>query len=619
MSTDRTLARAARRTLLVAGIGMIAAPATPAIATTTTAPAAGTCQAQALNLSLLGAESATAINAGGTPCLTESRSIDLSVLGAVEATAVEATTNAEPGQRAAAVSRVADLQVGPQGFVDALSLNLLEGDAAISPQLDEAIAGLESRSSALESVLAPLSALGLRITSMDRTAITDQARQGLPLALPAVLPDLVAADVLSATATATCEAGRPVLRSGATIAGLRVLGTAIDANELADRALTVDTASLTLGQLVSSEEILRSVRVQAAPLSPLGLAIGGGERSLYDLLIAPGGLLGSVTALLPSGLTAATLVSQLDAVLRPVLTTSIPLPAGLLRAQITPRTSSIDPVTGTASASALTIAVSALGEPLVEGTVASVSVTSESAGCSAPPAVTPTPTPGPVKATTPPPVPQAELGLPELPVQPEYASVASQLQLQCDDAPLRLIDVRQSGTTMLVRGVAKREFVGRPLAIKQFKSGRLVGRTKVRGNGTFAMRLPLPPAEIRDTNRARYYAAAVGRRSNALKFTRRMTTEELQAKDGMVTFSGRTLQPLASGNTTVVIRRRVTCKKYVTVARVKADAMGRFSGSFKAPAATSYAIYRAQTRVPARDGGTKTFPTYTLPRLTGMR
>lgn len=619
MSTDRTLARAARRTLLACGIGMIAAPTTPA--TATSAPAApSSCQAQALNLSLLGAEPASAISAGGEPCTTESRSIDLSVLGAVEATAVEATTNAEPGTRAAAASRVAGLQVGPEGFVDALSLSLTEGDQNITPQLDDALRTLDARRPALEAVLAPLSALGLQVTGMDATSIAEQARLGLPAALPSVLPELLSADVLSATATATCEAGRPVLRSGATVTGLRVLGTTIDANEAADRVLSIDTAGLTLGQLVSSEQLLRSITVQAAPLSPLGLAIGSGQRSLYDLLVAPGGLLGSVTSLLPSNLTAASLVAEIDGALKPVLATSIPLPTGLLRAQITPRTSAIDPVTGTASASALTISISALDEPLLEGTLASVRVGAAAAGCSAPPASRPTPTPGPVATPTPAATtPQAELGLPELPMQPAYASLSSQLQLQCGDAPLRLIDVRQSGTTMLVRGVAKRDFVGRPVAIKQFKSGRLVGRTKVRGNGTFAMRLPLPPAEIRDTNRARYYAAAVGRRSNALKFTRRMMTEDLTARGGMVTFSGRTLLPLAEGQTTVVIRRRVTCKKYVTVARVKADATGRFSGSFKAPAATSYAIYRAQTRVPTRTGSAKTYPTYTLPRLTGMR
>lgn len=614
MSTDRTLSRAARRTLLACGIGMIAAPITPANATT----APQTCQAQALNLSLLGAEPASAINAGGTPCTTESRSIDLSVLGAVEATAVEATTNAEAGTRAAAASRVAGLQVGPEGFVDALSLGLAEGDQNITPQLEDAVRTLDARRSTLERALAPLTALGLQVTGMDATAITDQARLGLPTALPSVLPDLLRADVLSATATATCEAGRPVLRSGATVTGLRVLGTTIDANEAADRILSVDTANLTLGQLVSTEQLLRSITVQAAPLSPLGLAIGGGQRSLYDLLVAPSGLVGSVTSLLPSNLTVASLLTQIDGVLKPALDAPIPLPTGLLRAQITPRTSTIDPVTGTASASALTVAVTALGEPLLEGTLASVAVGSVAAGCAAPPA--PKPAAGPVATPTPAPAtPQAELGLPELPMEPAYASLASQLQLQCSDAPLRLIDVRQSGTTMLVRGVAKRDFVGRPVAIKQFKSGRLVGRTRVRSNGTFAMRLPLPPSEIRDTNRARYYAAAVGRRSNALKFTRRMTTDDLKAQGGMVTFSGRTLLPLAEGQTTVVIRRRVTCKKYVTVARVKADATGRFRGSFKAPAATSYAIYRAQTRVPTRTGSTKTYPTYTLPRLTGMR
>lgn len=619
MSMDRTLARAARRTLLAAGIGMIAAPTTPATATTNATPQ--TCRAQALDLSLLGAEPASAIAAGGTPCTTESRSIDLSVLGAVEATAVEAATNAEPGTRAAAVSRIAGLQVGSEGFVDALSLGLTEGDQQITPQLDDAVRGLERRRSAIETVLAPLTALGLQITGMDAGAITDQARLGLPGALPSVLPELLSAEVLTATATATCEAGRPVLNSGATVTGLRVLGTSVDANGAADRVLSIDTASLTLGQLLSTEQLLRSITVQAAPLSPLGLAIGGGQRSLYDLLVAPGGVLGAVTTLLPATLTVASLTTQLDAALRPALDTPISLPAGLLRAQITPRTATIDPVTGTASASALTVAVSALDEPLLEGTLASATVGSSAAGCAAPaPVPTPAPTPGPVSTPTPlPAIPQAELGLPELPIEPAFASLASQLQLQCSDAPLRLVDVRQSGTTMLVRGVARRDFVGKPLAIKQFKSGRLVGRTKVRANGTFAMRLPLPPAEIRDTNRARYYAAAVGRRSNALKFTRRMVTEDLRAVGGMVTFSGRTLLPLAKGQTTVVIRRRVTCKKYVTVARVKADADGRFSGSFKAPAATSYAIYRAQTRVPTATGSTKTFPTYTLPRLTGMR
>jgi hypothetical protein len=134
----------------------------------------------------------------------------------------------------------------------------------------------------------------------------------------------------------------------------------------------------------------------------------------------------------------------------------------------------------------------------------------------------------------------------------------------------------------------------------------------------FSTRVALPPSRVRATNSARYYAVVGGKRTKALKFARRMITTSLTSKGGKVTFKGQVVPPRFRKQLPVLIKQRVNCKSYKTVATVMPNSRGAFSVTFKAPKKKSAAIYRAQTEVPAVAGSPKRFPTYTLPRVVGL-
>ncbi len=579
MSTDRTWRAQLAVPCSPAGFGMIAAPTTPA--TATSAPAApSSCQAQASTLSLLGAEPASANQRGRRAVhhrVAQHRPERARRPSRRPPSRPRRTPTGHPCRRGEPRRRAA----GRTGGLRRCAVRLASPRATRTSPAARRRAPHPSRRAGQPSKRSsrPSAPSGCR-DGHGATSIAEQARLGLPAALPTVLPELLSADVLSATATATLR-GRPTgPRSGATVTGLRVLGTTIDANEAADRVLSIDTAGLTLGQLVSSE--------QTAALDHragrAAVAAGAGHRQRAALALRPARrprracwAPSRACSVEPHGGEPRRRDRRrAEAGAR----TSIPLPN-----RPAPRADHAAHVgdrsrDGHRSASALTISISALDEPLLEGTLASVRVGAAAAGCSAPPASRPTPTPGPVATRRRrPPRRRPNSVSPSFPMQPAYARCrpAAAAVRRCPAAPHRRASV---GHTMLVRGVAKRDFVGRPVAIKQFKSGRLVGRTKVRGNGTFAMRLPLPPAEIRDTNRA----ATTPRRSVA-GATRQVHAPHDDRGPHRAGRDGDLLGPdaaaLAEGQTTVVIRRRRDLQEVRDGRRVKADATGRFSGSFK--------------------------------------
>ncbi|MBO9533331.1 MAG: hypothetical protein J7513_10195 [Solirubrobacteraceae bacterium] len=582
--------RAAGRCLLAAGLGS-AALAAPAPAS-----AASSCRASALELGLLGATQVSAIAAGGSPCVTDRGGVDLAALGVIDATAVEAVTDRSAVTTPGADARVAGLDLGVSGFTEQLTAPLLSGPNSLLGQVSGALTAGSGGTSPLSTALAPLSALGLHVTGTDAAALLSAAATGLPGALQAALPDIAHADVLAAGARAQCVGGRAVLSASTDLTGLKILGTTIDPDDPATRAVTLDSAHLTLGQLVNTNDVLKTITVRAQTGSLIGTLVGTGQRSLYDVLTNPGGIVG----ILPIGTTMQQVLDNVSSALQPVLATQINLPDELLHVLVTPRRTTNDGATATATT--LQLGVSVLGQEVLSGAVARASITAGAADCG-------TTSPPPV---TPPQKPLSDAG--NLP----FASMASQLQLQCGGS-FRLIDVRRSGNTTLVRGVAKARFVGRTVDVILAHGKKKVGSAVVKADGTFATRVPLPPASIRGTNAAFYYGQIKTAQSNRLKFTRRMEVDELAATNGAVTFKGRTTLPRSEHQKVVVLKRRVTCTKYVTVGHVHPDSKGRFSATFKAPTGATYAIYRAETRVPKRAGSKKTFETYTLPRLTRLQ
>jgi hypothetical protein len=619
-SRARRHAGALLLTSAIAGTTALAVGASGASAATLSS-----CDASALQLSVLGSAAVTANHAGGAPCVADTGTTDLSALGLVSASLISSNTAVTAGTRADAHARVTGLHIGASSLTGGLSSQLLgSGSNSIIPSVSAAINAQLGTGGSITNALAPLHALGLDVTGVDATNLGVQLSPTLPAALNAALPDVINAGVIDATANAVCADGSASLGGTTELTNVNVLGSVIDANDPAQKVLSLDTAHITLSQLVSLNAILKSIKVQAQPASLLGAVLGTGPTTLYDVLVTPGGLLGTINALLPVGTTLSSILGTLNSTLQPTIdNTQINLPAGILHAVVTPRSEVNDG--GTVTETALSLSVTALSQPVLSGDLARASVTGGAAGCTTTPIPNPPVPDPPVPTPTPDPVPPVKIfGTPSIPTLPgdnatqTDAKVAADLAdaaLQCTEARLRLTDVRSSGGKTLVQGIADRSFAGKTATIYLTYGNKKVGTTTVDANGVFAARVALPAAKIRSTNAARYYAIVGGSRTGALKFVRRMMATKLASTGGKVTFAGYTTTPRAKHQAKVVIQQRVSCSKYVNVAAVRPNAKGRFSVTFKAPVGATQAVYRAQTFVPKSKKSKKPFGTYTLPTV----
>lgn len=589
--------------VLIVGTGVIFGAAT-------TAQASTTCAASAASVSWFGGPPMEPIAAeSGAGCGPDEGVLNAAALGVLDVGMIEAVTHGGAGG-GEAVGRVASLRLGADAVSSTLTASLLGGAHDLTPAAQSHVDALIAPGGALHTALTPLRTLGLELVGSDGSSLLLGMQTNLPGALQVSLPDVLSAGMIEARAAATCSSGQAVLTGASTITDLRIAGLTVDPEGAAEQVLSLDTASLQLGQLLSVQEILQGVRVRATMLSPLALVIGTSEQSLYDLLVNPGGLLGAVDGLLaPLSSSLGTLVTTVDGVLQPLLTsTDVALPPGLLRATVTPRSESANGAALTHSAA--TISVTALGQPVVEGELATARATTAGLDCT--PVVPPVSDPpgGPVRDL------DRRVPIGQSPSNPElYGTRAAELALQCEGTKVRLIDVRRSGARTLVRGYAERPLAGQRVAIRLRHGGRTVGRTTIRDDGTFALRVALPPRQIRHTSKARYYAVVEGQRTRALKFQRRLSVLEARASGGRVTFSGHLSAPRPKPARAVRIQERVSCSEYRTVATVKPNAAGRFTVSFPAPADGSMAVYRAVGQAPTSAPSRRLHPTYTLPRI----
>jgi hypothetical protein len=149
-------------------------------------------------------------------------------------------------------------------------------------------------------------------------------------------------------------------------------------------------------------------------------------------------------------------------------------------------------------------------------------------------------------------------------------------------------------------------------------TGRVLKHVKVGRDGGFKALVPLPKRSLRTTNRARYQARLGNQRSLRLKLIRRMTVTGVRSKSGTVTIAGRISRPLASPVKTIVVKRRVSCKRNAVVKRVRPDSRGRFRVTVAAPPKQLAAVYRLGTRVRKHTTNGKTYPTFTLPRAVAL-
>jgi hypothetical protein len=605
MTASRRRTRAQGLAIATA-IGFTAVAALPSAASAAESPR---CDATTLQLQLLGGDVIAPIRANQkfTPCADDTRAVANvpSLLGIVGVQAVSASTDVDTTKQATSESRIAGAKIGITGpLSDALTGPLLNGPNSIVGQVDGAVNGVLGQLTGNGGPLAGLlnSLLGgLQISGTDSAALQAGLTSNLAGVLRGALPDVLNADVINATAQAKCVNGKAQLSGASQIAGLRILGQTVDVNDAANRVLSIDTAALNLGQILSVDDLLRGIKLETTGAlgGVLQLVTGTSNTNLYDLLRTQNpsvvGVLNTVLVTL-TGRTAGDLLALVTSQLQPVLNQiNIPLPAGLLRAQIVPKAQT---TTGELlTQQTLGLSVSVLGQPVVGGTLAQARVSTAAAGCDD----------------------DAVAGAGAIKDPEKFSSPEAEAVLQCSNRPAQLIDVYGTNGRTYVQGVAIRKFVGKTAAIYTRDGNKRVGKAKIRKTGLFSTRVPLPRASVRNTNTARYYAVVGGKKTRALKFARRMKVLGLTTRKGKVTMKGQVVAPRFSAQPTVLIKQRVTCKRYKKVARVNPDARGNFTVTFKAPSKKlGAAIYRAETSVPANAVSTKSFRTYTLPRPVGL-
>ncbi len=183
--------------------------------------------------------------------------------------------------------------------------------------------------------------------------------------------------------------------------------------------------------------------------------------------------------------------------------------------------------------------------------------------------------------------------------------------LACTTAQVALINVLQQGSHVLITGAARLVLAGKRVGIKFLASGKVVASATIGADGTFTASAPLPPANVRATNRARYEAVVGSLHSLNLKLQRRMYMVSATRSGAHVLLSGYVTGSFRP-DTVVKILLRVTCSKEVVIAKAKLTSSGKFSASVPAPsgAASQIAVYRATTTV-LDDGHPEA--TFTLP------
>lgn len=199
---------------------------------------------------------------------------------------------------------------------------------------------------------------------------------------------------------------------------------------------------------------------------------------------------------------------------------------------------------------------------------------------------------------------------PSVAAVPPGIAPATQLAVSCMDSRVGLIDIRDKGDHVWVRGAADKKLVGRKVRIVSAWNGRTVKTTWVRESGYFKTRAPMPREAIRFSNDTRYVAMVAGETSNALKLHREMRFTKITTQGRKVTLQGRIFAPLAKGEL-INIRQYVNCDERRIVERIAPRKDGTFKVTVTAPEEMNAVSYLAYTEV-LNDMRHKKFPTFTL-------
>jgi hypothetical protein len=190
--------------------------------------------------------------------------------------------------------------------------------------------------------------------------------------------------------------------------------------------------------------------------------------------------------------------------------------------------------------------------------------------------------------------------------------------LGCTDRKLVLVDVLKRNGRVKLLGAADRRYVGRKVAIRLRRTGRVVAHAVVHKDGSFQTTAPMPSQAVMAShtkaNTLRYRAEIGKELSLPLKLQRRLTVSSLSSRNGKVTVTGRVTRPLTTPVSTIRLVRRVSCHKVVLVKRFKPRSDGTFRVTVKAPKGTTAAVYRLATYVREKASNPRKYPTFTLPR-----
>lgn len=272
---------------------------------------------------------------------------------------------------------------------------------------------------------------------------------------------------------------------------------------------------------------------------------------------------------------------------------------------------SLDAVVDRSGASTVTAEARSSGRTSPDAT-ARVTVTGTSAEPPADPPADP-----PIAPPAPPPFAPAPLA-PVLPPPP----TASEVLLSCTGSDLAILDVRMAGARARIAGQAKRVLAGRTVELfvvqqRRPSQRKPAGSATIGPDGSFAASVKPPPRAKRAT--AAYVARVGTTVSRAVELQRRMVLTSVVAQGARVLLRGRVSGPLPRTPQPVIVTLQTDCGARKRVGRVRAGRDGRFSlrVALAQPPARA-AIYRAETRVPARPGRAATERTFTLPAAVAV-
>jgi len=194
---------------------------------------------------------------------------------------------------------------------------------------------------------------------------------------------------------------------------------------------------------------------------------------------------------------------------------------------------------------------------------------------------------------------------------------ATKLALQCSGRKLALTDVVEKNERVLLDGAAVGSLAGKTVKIL-FDGHQQVATAKIGAQGQFSASAPLPPANLRNSNSARYMAESGGLQSLNLKLTRRLILDPPTSSAGNVTLTGEVIPPLGKPVPPIDVEQQLNCTKTSTIARAKPSASGRFDIEVPAPAGALAALYRLSTKVRETTSSSKLFPTDSLPETVGL-